>query len=153
MICLQRGCALSASLQYPRGTQVCNMKNTDANKQHSSHKQRPKLKVSIFLTMNYVHKDFTFSTLHQWANNQNRTCVFQFTAWIVLIHHSLKLQKPVCMRTALVISSFFKTYSNSWLYFQVNQATHALKILCIWSLLSYNQCSASRQKDLTLSYI
>lgn len=31
MICLQRGCALSASLQYPRGTQVCNMKNTDAN--------------------------------------------------------------------------------------------------------------------------
>lgn len=32
MICLQRGCALSASLQYPRGTQVCNMKNTDANK-------------------------------------------------------------------------------------------------------------------------
>lgn len=41
MICLQRGCAISASLQYSQGTHVCNMKNTDANKQHSSHNRSP----------------------------------------------------------------------------------------------------------------
>lgn len=61
MICLQRGCALSASLQYPRGTQVCNMKNTDANKQHSSQKQRPRLKVSIFLIKLATRLDFFYS--------------------------------------------------------------------------------------------
>ncbi len=85
MICLQRGCALSASLQYPRGTQVCNMKNTDANKQNSSHKQRPRLKVSILLMFNYVHKMtlFLFYNINQLTQQYIRfpiCCLFTMNA-------------------------------------------------------------------------
>lgn len=140
MICLQRGCALSASLQYPRGTQVCNMKNTDANKQHSSHKQRLRIKASIFLTFNHVHK---ISLLHHTKNYTYRHAIFLFAAWMLLNHQSLQLYKQLWQPL------FFESLSQFPLVNERSPFTLISFKLCT-QLLPW--CSASSFKDFTHSY-